>query len=187
MSQDIAQQTKVETGMLKYLVEGLRATIAWKVQGGDFSRKLSTLRFIVRSFRTHLDRLFALEEFDGYMDLVRKKSPRLSRTVDELRQEHDSFRTEIRLIAHALERIVAADLSRFDTLCNELVDLLDKLDEHGRKEADLFLEAFEQVVAAVKRESPRQRTTKRPWEIRFVGPKSSLANGRIKLKGFFPV
>src|SRR5436190_277538 len=109
MSQDIAQQTKVETGMLKYLVEGLRATIAWKVQGGDFSRKLSTLRFIVRSFRTHLDRLFALEEFDGYMDLVRKKSPRLSRTVDELRQEHDSFRTEIRLIAHALERIVAAD------------------------------------------------------------------------------
>jgi hypothetical protein len=38
----------------KLLMEGLRSTVAWKVQGNDFSRKLSTLRFIVRSFQGHL-------------------------------------------------------------------------------------------------------------------------------------
>ena len=105
MSQDIAKQTEVENGLVKLLIEGLRSTLAWKVHSNDFSRKLSTLRFIVRSFQGHLDRLFALEEYDGYMDLVNKRSPRLSRTVDALKQEHDEFRSAIRRISLGLERI----------------------------------------------------------------------------------
>lgn len=84
MSQNIAKQTEVENGLLKLLIEGLRSTLSWKVHSSDFSRKLSTVRFIVRSFQGHLDRLFALEEYDGYMDLVNKRSPRLSRTVPGL-------------------------------------------------------------------------------------------------------
>ena len=73
MPQNIAKQTEVESGLVKLLIEGLRSTVDWKVHGGDFSRKLSTLRFIVRSFQGHMERLFALEEYDGYMDLVNKE------------------------------------------------------------------------------------------------------------------
>src|SRR5271166_3255072 len=105
MSQEIAQQTLGETYILKRLMEGLRATVAWKIQGNDFSRKLSTLRFIVRSFQGHLDRLFALEEYDGYMDLVNKRAPRLSKTVDALKLDHDEFRGGVRRIALGQERI----------------------------------------------------------------------------------
>ena len=143
MSHDIAQQTKVETDMLKLLMEGLRSTVAWKVQDHDITRKLSTLRFIAQSFQRHLDRLFAVEEKDGYMDLAGKK-PRLSRTVDALKLEHGEFRTEIQRIVHGLEGISSNEHATFCTLCEELLALLEKLDEHSKKEADLFLEAFEQ-------------------------------------------
>lgn len=145
MSRDIAKQTEVESGLVKLLVEGLRSAVSWKVQGGDFSRKLSTLRFTVRSFQGHLDRLFVLEEYDGYMDLVNNKAPRLSRAVDALKLEHEQFRTGIRRIALGLERISSPmDEAKFAKLCDELLELLDKLDAHGRKETDLFQEAFEQ-------------------------------------------
>ena len=50
MSQDIAQQTEVEYGALNHLIVALRTALAWKVHGSEFSRKLSTLRFVVRSF-----------------------------------------------------------------------------------------------------------------------------------------
>jgi len=145
MIQDITQQTEVESKMFGLLMEGVRSTMAWKVQGADFSRKLSTLRFMAQSFQRHLERLFALEEYDGYMDLVTKKSPRLSRTVDALKLEHNQFRADTRRIAHGLERISSPmDKAKFSALCDEWLDLLDKLDAHGRKETDLFQEAFEQ-------------------------------------------
>src|SRR5271166_2360821 len=121
MSQEIAQQTLGETYILKRLMEGLRATVAWKVQGNDFSRKLSTLRFMVRSFQGHLDRLFALEEYGGYMDLVEKRSPRLSKTVDALRMEHGKFRTGIRRIVHGLEHVSSTNQATFVNLCDELL------------------------------------------------------------------
>src|SRR5947207_15996801 len=95
---DLAQQTLVEHGLLLLLMEGLRNTLAWKVPGTDFARKLSTLRFITQSFQRHLERVLALEEYDGYMDLVLKESPQLGNVVDGLRQEHDQFRAEARHI-----------------------------------------------------------------------------------------
>jgi len=144
MSQDIAKQTEVENGLLNLLIEGLRSTIAWRVEGNDFSRKLSTLRFIVRSFQGHLERLFALEEYDGYMDLVNKRAARLSRTADALKLEHDQFRIGIRRIAQGLERISPMDQVNFAARCDELLALLERLCEHGKQEIDLIQEAFEQ-------------------------------------------
>lgn len=144
MSQEMAQQTLLENEFLKLLMESLRTTLAWNVQGSDFSRKLSTLRFVSQSFQRHLERVFSLEEYDGYMDLVSKKAPRLSRTVDALRMEHDKFRIGIRRIVHGLEHISPTNLASFDNLCAELLVLLHELTEHSKKETDLFQEAFEQ-------------------------------------------
>lgn len=144
MSPELAQQTLVENEFLKVLMESLRITLAWKVQGHDFSRKLSTLRFVAHSFQRHLERVFSLEEIDGYMDLIAKKAPRLSRTVGALKMEHDSFRNGIRRIVHGLEHMSPANQAGFDSVCAELLMLLQQLDEHGKKETDLFQEAFEQ-------------------------------------------
>jgi len=143
VNHDIAQQTVVENDMLKLLVEGLRSALAWKVTN-DFSRKLSSVRFITQSFQRHLERLMALQEYDGYMDRLEKKAPQLARAVSDLRQEHETFRTGSRRILHGLEHVSSTDHATFANLCDELLTLLKDLDEHSKKETDLYHEGFEQ-------------------------------------------
>lgn len=141
-SHDIAQQSAVENGMLQHLEEALRSAMDWEVQGDDFSRQLSTLRFIAGSFQRHLERLFALEEFDGYMDLVLKTMPNLGKQVFALKDEHGRLRNGARQIVNRLERVAPTDRDGFDTLCSDLQALLQKLDHHTKKELELFQEAF---------------------------------------------
>ena len=142
MNRDLTQQITVESGMFKLLAEGLRNTLAWKVQGHDFSRKLTTLRFMAQSFQRHLEHLLALEEFDGYMTQVEEMAPQLARSVDALKQQHEKFRTGSRRIMHGLERMAATDAARFDSVCDEFLTLLQKIDEHNQREAELFQEAM---------------------------------------------
>ena len=142
MNRDISQQITVESGMFKLLTEGLRNTLDWKVQGNDFSRKLTTLRFMAQSFQRHLEHLLALEEFDGYMTLVEEKAPQLARSVDALKVQHEKFRTGSRRILHGLERLAATDKTRFNDTCDEFLALLEKIDEHNQRESDLFMEAL---------------------------------------------
>ena len=140
---DIAQQTLVEHGMLKCITDALRIAISWKLEGPDILRKLSTVRFITRSLQHHLDHLLALEEYDGYMGVVLKLSPASSRQVDALRQEHDEFRKETSRLVHRLEHLSPTDRTTFDHVCNELLVLLGKVDEHSRRETDLLQETFD--------------------------------------------
>ena len=51
---DIAQQTVVEHGLLKSITDSLRLAIGWRPQGGDVSRKLSTVRFVAQSLQRAL-------------------------------------------------------------------------------------------------------------------------------------
>jgi hemerythrin-like domain-containing protein len=142
--QDVAQQMQVEHGLLQYLLQGLRDTVAWQVPGPDASRKLSTLRFIAQSFQCHLERVLALEEYDGYMGLVRVCCPRLGRATDALRAEHEGFRTEARRIAQRLERLSGTDLAALGQVCADLLALLGQVEGHSSKEMALLQEAFEQ-------------------------------------------
>ena len=141
--QDIAQQTFLEQGMLNHITDALRSTIDWKLQGDDLSRKLSTLRFMAQSLQRHLERVMALEEYDGYMDMVGRLSPHLGKEVDALRQEHDQFRKAVPRIVARLERISSTDHIPLGIVCDELLVLLEGLEGHNRKEADLIQEAFD--------------------------------------------
>src|SRR4026207_390753 len=89
---ELAQQTELESGLLKHLIDGLRAVLAWEVQGDDFSRKLSTMGFVTKSFQRTLERLMTLEEVDGYLDIVLESKPFLSKSVNCLKQDHEEFR-----------------------------------------------------------------------------------------------
>jgi hypothetical protein len=75
-SHEVAQQMQVEHGLLRHLIQGLRATAAWEVPGPDASRKLSTLRFVAGSFQRHLERPLALEEYDGWAAQCKRPSGR---------------------------------------------------------------------------------------------------------------
>jgi hypothetical protein len=141
---ELAQQTMVENGLLKYLTDALRDALAWRVQGDDFSRKLSTLQFISKSLQRHLARLMNLEEVDGYMDIVLESKPSLSKSVRALKHEHEDFREGTQRIVHRLDLVARGDHGTFTDVCDELADFLDRLDEHAMNEAKLFQEALEQ-------------------------------------------
>jgi hemerythrin-like domain-containing protein len=141
-NQDIAQQISIEHGMLKNITDALRLALGWQMQGDDLSRKLSTVRFISQSLQRHLEHLMALEEYDGYMDMVAESTPHLARRVDGLRQEHDQLRRIVNRTVPRLERVSHSDHAEVDRLCAELVGLVDKLDEHNKKETALLQEAL---------------------------------------------
>jgi hypothetical protein len=139
--QEVARQTQVEQDMLRHIMEGLRLSAGWKVEGPDASRKLASLRFVAQSFQRHLEHLLALEEFDGYMDLVLRCAPWLGRATDALRAEHDQFRTEARRLVQRLERLPASEFGALEAVCRDLMVLVDRVEQHNRKEASLLQEA----------------------------------------------
>jgi hemerythrin-like domain-containing protein len=140
---NVIRQTQVEKRLLKFLIEGLHNTFAWEIRGDDMSRKLSTLKFIFRSFQSHMERLMRLEERDGYMDIVLEKHPQFSKPVEALRHEHDEFRQHIDVLVRDLERVSPTDQNTLNKVCEQAAGLLKKVDAHNRKEADIFQEAFE--------------------------------------------
>lgn len=141
---DLAQQTLIESDLLQALVEGMRAALAWEVRGEDCARKLSTMRFIARSLQRHLERLMKLEELNGYMDVVLELKPFLCSRVDSLKHDHDFFRRSLARLVHRLSGVAAADHASLDHVCHDFADVLDRLDAHHRREANLFHEVFEQ-------------------------------------------
>jgi len=141
-SHDVARQTQVEHEMLGHIMEGLRITMSWSLEGPDASRKVSTLRFVSQSFQRHLERLLALEEYDGYMSLALAASPQLGRMTDSLKAEHTQFRIDARKIVQRLERLPATDHATLNETCNQLLALLGRIEEHSRKEIALIQEAF---------------------------------------------
>src|SRR5438445_9178007 len=143
--QDIARQTMLENRLLQTIMEGIREALVWKTRGTDFSRKLTTLRFISQSLHRHLEHLMTLEEYDGYMDFVVARCPHLSKTVAALRQDHDRFRSGMRQLWHRLERASPADAGTFVDVCADMDEFLTKLEEHNKTETRLMQEAFERT------------------------------------------
>jgi hypothetical protein len=142
--QDIARQTLLEQGMLALIMGALRKTIEWKLESPAFSRKLSSVLFAAQSFQRHLERTLAVEEYDGYMDMVVQLCPHLARKIEVLRQEHDLFRKETRRIVYRLEHVSSTGHITLDSVCDELLVLLTNIEEHNRKEVDLLQEGFNQ-------------------------------------------
>jgi len=138
----IAEQMVVEHEILKHINAGLRLAISLKSEGNEFSRKLHTIHFSAMSLQRHLDHLLTLEECDGYMDAVVTLSPQLARQVDTLRQEHDQFRGASHQVLRHLENVAPNDQATFRNVCDEVLALLKKLEEHTRKEVVLVQETF---------------------------------------------
>ena len=138
----ISQQMLIEHEMITHLETALRSILQWTSHGQDLSRKLSSLRFMGESFERHLERLMALEEHDGYMEVVVESHPQLKSQVDALRTDHDTFRYTLRRISSRLDRLSADDKVRIEQISDELLALLESLDVHSRKEVDLLQESF---------------------------------------------
>ena len=105
----ISGQVLVEHTILAHIVSALRATIGWKYQGADLTRKIGSLRFVGQSLQRHLKHLMDQEEKDGYMSVILESHPELSDEVEALRQEHGHFRKGMNRILTRLRLLKPTD------------------------------------------------------------------------------
>ncbi|MES1213485.1 MAG: hypothetical protein ABUL64_02770 [Singulisphaera sp.] len=139
---DIAHQTLLEQNLLTNITHAIRTTISWEPRGNDLGGKRRSLHFITSSLERHLDHLMDLEEYDGYMSAALESSPNLAEKITALRKEHETFRDAVHRLVAKLERVANDDRTGLDRVCVEIGDLLSRIDEHSRREADLLQEAF---------------------------------------------
>jgi hypothetical protein len=138
----LIQQTKVESQALEHITRALEVMVGWGVDGGGYARKLSSVRFFTVLYQQHLERLFALEEIDGYMDSVSRFNPELAAQVDDLKQDHEQLRAAVRRIVVRLDLASPTNVPEFDATCFELRTTINQVLEHLRREQDLLVEAF---------------------------------------------
>jgi hemerythrin-like domain-containing protein len=140
----VIEQTKVESQTLEYVTQALEVALAWFIDGNDVSRKLSTVRFLTESYQRHIERLFALEELDGYMDSVALLNPELTLRVADLKAEHEQFREAIRTALLQLDHAPTTDPKNFNAICTELGTVINQVLKHIRQENDLLVESVQQ-------------------------------------------
>ena len=144
MNQELLiQQTKVESQALEHVTRALEVMIAWVVDGGGYGRKLSSLRFFTELYQRHLERLFALEEIDGYMESISRLNPELTSQVDDLKREHEQFRAAVRKVVVRFDLASPTRLTEFDETCAELRNTINHVLEHLRRESELLVESFD--------------------------------------------
>ncbi|MEQ8789340.1 MAG: hypothetical protein RIC55_23805 [Pirellulaceae bacterium] len=139
----IVAQTQTETEALEHVTRALETAIAWVVEGDDLARKLSSVRFATELFQRQTERVFALEEFDGYMDTIRRSHPEFTDQVEEFKCEHEAFRAEVRKLALRLDRASPADVPNLDAVCAELGGVIQRILEHNRRESKLLVESLQ--------------------------------------------
>ena len=106
-------------------------------------RKLSSVRFFTELYQRHLERLFALEEIDGFMESLARLNPDLTNQVDDLKREHEHFRVAVRKTVVRLELASPTHLAGFDATCVELRKTINQILEHLRREQELLVESFQ--------------------------------------------
>ncbi|MEX0938823.1 MAG: hypothetical protein WDZ59_13260 [Pirellulales bacterium] len=137
-----AEQCWIEHQTLNHVKEALRITLNWKVGAVGLPRKLSSIKFTLKSFQRHLARLMKLEEEGGYMSWVCDEKPSLSERAKLLEGEHERFRRALAHLTAALDELRSAEETQFVELCQELESLLQEVDVHDAKEIELMQEAL---------------------------------------------
>ncbi len=140
--QSLTDACWVEHKILEHVKAALRLTLDWNVPAVGVSRKLSSVRFTLKSFERHLRRLMKLEENGGYMSSVGEYKPNLQQQAESLRGDHDVFRQALDAIIPAIDVVSKDDHQQFEKICDEIRALLDHVDEHDRKEVELLQEAL---------------------------------------------
>ena len=143
MNQELLiQQTKVESQALEHVTQALEVMLGWDVDPDGFTRKLLSVRFFTELYHRHVERLFALEEVDGYMEGVARLNPSLNGEIDSLHCQHERFRVAIRKTGVRLDLASPENFAEFEATCAELRKTINQILEHLRREQELLVECF---------------------------------------------
>ena len=132
----------MEHQILDHVKQALRVTLDWNVPTVGVARKLSSVRFTLKSFQRHLERMMNLEEQDGYMVLVAEIKPNMSYRVERLAEDHKRFRESFHRLLPEVETLTEYQSEHFEDVCRQIYDLLDSVDRHDEEEVELLQETF---------------------------------------------
>jgi len=105
---------------------------------------VAELRDRLNATRAHVTEHFRFEEQNGYMDAVRKREPRLERTIEQFAEEH-------RQLAQALEALIeraGATMSLDDQFREEVRGWVERVRHHEAHENDVVQDAFNLDIGA---------------------------------------
>ena len=138
----LASISWMEHKVLEHVKQALRVTLDWQAPVVSMPRKLSSLKFTMKSFRRHLERVMSIEEEGGYLDDLTEWKPSLQSRVECLAGDHGRFRTRIRQLVPELDELSDWEEERFHELCDEIRRLVDDVDRHDALEIDLIQESL---------------------------------------------
>jgi hypothetical protein len=110
----------------------------------DSGESLVGLRARLGATHAHVTEHFRFEEEDGYMDAVRKREPRLERSVQQLAEEH----AQLRRLLEAIIGGAGAAASLGDALREEIRGWTECVRRHEARENDLVQGAFNLDISA---------------------------------------
>ena len=143
-AQEIAKQMEVELVLLLNIERSFQTVLQWMTRDRGNSRKLSTLRFVARSFERQLTRTRVLADHGGYMHLITDTKPRLAGEVKALKNAREELQANFERVIVQLEYVSPDDAAGFEKVCGELEHYLADLKAHGRKELELLQRSFQQ-------------------------------------------
>jgi hypothetical protein len=138
----IASTSLLEHQILNHVKQALRVTLDWDAPIVSLPRKLSSLRFTIKSFGRHLERVMSIEEEGDYLEEVADAKPSLRSRIDSLDRDHARFRARIGEIGPQLEALSEWQNEQFCSICQEIRHLLDDVDRHDAMEIDLLQESM---------------------------------------------
>jgi len=132
----------MEHQILGHIKDALRVTLDWKAPSVSMPRKLSSVRFTMKSFQRHLERTMKLEEVGGYLSVVADTKPNLDDRISVLVGDHDRFRWQLRELMPLLEEVSQWNEEEFDDVCGRVRALLEEVDVHDAAEIELLQESL---------------------------------------------
>lgn len=131
-----------EQRIFSHIKNSLRVMVEWRAPVVSQVRKRTSVRFALRSFCRHLERLMAFEEQGGYLPNVVSSRPNWENRVNQLREEHSHLREQIGQLVPQIEDEALWQSERFESACRAIRDLLEEVDQHDREEVALLQETL---------------------------------------------
>ena len=132
----------MEQQVLGHIQQALQVTLDWRTPSVGLPRKLSSVRFTLKSFVRHLERIMEMEEQDGYMVVVAERKPNMQPCIERLEKDHANFRQQIDQLTAEMEDLTEFQHDEFEEACGKIAKLLAAVDRHTADEIDLLQETL---------------------------------------------
>jgi hypothetical protein len=139
-NQAAPQVLSSEQQIFSHIKQALRVMVEWRAPTVSQGRKRSSVRFALRSFCRHLERLMNFEEEGGYLPTVTTARPNWEHRVDLLRAEHQKLREHIHRLSPQIDDEGVWQSERFESACWAIRELLAEVDRHDHDEITLLQE-----------------------------------------------